>query len=79
MKFAQVEEDEYMEMEETAALLWGNSWPCWENLEVPQRPIGITPKFGHVVTWWIPSVEAVRPGPPPAIGSDAFNTAKMNY
>jgi hypothetical protein len=76
MKFAQVEEDEYMEMEEAASLLWGNSWPRWENLEVPQRPIGITPKFGHVVPWWIPSVEAVRPGPPPAIGSDEYNSDK---
>ncbi len=76
MKFAQVEEDEYILLENNAAALWGNNWPIWENLEVPQRPIGITPEFGNVVPWWIPSVEAVRPGPPPAIGSDAFNIAK---
>ncbi len=76
MKFAQVEEDEYILMEQNADNLWGNLWPHWENLEVPQRPIGITPMYGHVVPWWIPSVEAVRPGPPPAIGSAEFETAK---
>lgn len=44
----------------------------WQNLETPQRPIGITPFFGHVKTWFVPSLEAVRPGPPPAPGSQEF-------
>ncbi|MFI5172835.1 MAG: phosphatase PAP2 family protein [Chitinophagales bacterium] len=77
MKFAQVLEPEYILMEQAAADLWADQWTCWENLETPQRPIGITPKFGHVVPWWIPSVEEVRPGPPPAMNSAEFETAKQ--
>lgn len=73
MRYAQVEEDEYDEMEADADALWLSSWPHWENQEVPQRPIGITPKYGHVVPWWI-HVEDVRPGPPPAFGSAQYNT-----
>lgn len=44
----------------------------WDNLEGPVRPVGITPFFGQVKPWFIPSVEAVRPGPPPAPGSAEF-------
>ncbi len=44
----------------------------WENMEDPQRPSGIAPLFGRVRPWCIPSVEAVRPGPPPAPGSPEF-------
>ncbi|MDX2286207.1 MAG: phosphatase PAP2 family protein [Bacteroidia bacterium] len=44
----------------------------WENLEDPVRPVGITPLFGKVRPWCIPSVEAVRPVPPPAPGSPEF-------
>lgn len=47
----------------------------WKNLETPQRPVGITPLFGKVKPWFIPSAEAVRPGPPPAPGSPEFNAA----
>lgn len=47
----------------------------WENLEVPQRPIGITPLFGRVKPWFIPGVEAVRPPAPPAPGSAEFQAA----
>ncbi len=47
----------------------------WKNLETPERLVGITPLFGKVKPWFIPSVEAVRPGPPPAIGSEEFNKA----
>ncbi|HNO27473.1 MAG TPA: phosphatase PAP2 family protein [Chitinophagales bacterium] len=75
MKFAQVLQEEYDEMEAAANALW--SWPNWENLEVPQRPIGITPKFGHVVPWWVDDITTVRPGPPPAIGSEAYETARQ--
>lgn len=48
---------------------------AWDNLEDPVRPVGITPLFGSVKPWCIPNVEAVRPLPPPAIGSAEFNTA----
>lgn len=48
---------------------WG--WQ-WDNLEAPVRPVGITPFFGRVKTWCIPSVEAVRPPVPPAPGSADF-------
>jgi len=44
----------------------------WVNLEAPPRPVGITPYFGRVKPWCIPNVEAVRPVPPPAIGSAEF-------
>lgn len=76
MKFAQVEEYEYPIFETNADLLFGDQWPHWENLETPQRPIGITPKFGHVSPWFIPSAEAVRPGPPPTFFSPEYETAK---
>lgn len=76
MKFAQVIETDYILMEQQANNLWGDQWSCWENLELPQRPIGIAPKFGHVVPWWIPSVESVRPDPPPAINSIEYETAR---
>lgn len=45
----------------------------WENMESPQRPTGLAPLFGQVRPWNIPSVEAVRVGPPPAPGSPEFN------
>lgn len=44
----------------------------WENLEVPARPVGLTPLFGQVKMWCVPSVEAVRPPMPPAPGSAEF-------
>ncbi|MEO6167363.1 MAG: phosphatase PAP2 family protein [Chitinophagales bacterium] len=44
----------------------------WKNLEIPERPVGLTPLFSKVKTWYIPSVEAVRPPPPPAPGSPEF-------
>ena len=47
----------------------------WKNLETPQRPVGIAPLYGQVKTWFVPSVAAIRPGPPPAVGSAAFNSA----
>lgn len=76
MKFAQVDKPTYQAMEDAAAAMWAGQWPHWENLEVPQRPVGITPKYGHVTPWWIPGVEAVRPGPPPAIGSAEYQEAE---
>ena len=45
----------------------------WENQETPQRSVGLAPLFGQVKPWNIPSVEAVRVGPPPAPGSAEFN------
>ena len=51
---------------------WG--WQ-WDNLEVPPRPVGITPFYGRVKPWCIPNVETVRPVPPPALGSSEFEAA----
>lgn len=45
----------------------------WENMEVPKRPVGLAPLYCNVKMWSVPNVEAVRPGPPPAIGSPEFN------
>ena len=47
----------------------------WVNQETPPRPVGITPFFGKVKTWFVPNVAAVRPGPPPAPGSAEFEVA----
>jgi hypothetical protein len=44
----------------------------WENMETPKRPVGLTPLFGKVKMWNVPTVEEVRPGPPPAPGSPEF-------
>ncbi|GHB39133.1 phosphatase PAP2 family protein [Mongoliitalea lutea] len=44
----------------------------WQNTEVPQRPVGLTPLFGQVKMWHVPTVEEVRSPPPPAIGSAEF-------
>lgn len=41
----------------------------WQNMEAPQRPVGLRPLFGEVKMWNVPTVEEVRPGPPPAPGS----------
>lgn len=76
MKFAQVDKPTYQAMEATADAMWGNQWPHWENLEIPQRPVGITPKYGSVNTWWVDDLTAVRPGPPPAIGSAEYLEAE---
>ncbi len=48
---------------------------AWENQETPQRMIGLVPLFGKVKTWNVPNVEAIRPGPPPAPGSPAFEAS----
>ena len=44
----------------------------WDNMEVPARPVGLTPFFSKVRMWNVPSLEVVRPGPPPAPGSVEF-------
>lgn len=44
----------------------------WQNQETPQRPVGLTPLFGQVKMWHVPTVEEVRSGPPPAIGSPQY-------
>lgn len=44
----------------------------WQNTEVPKRPVGLTPLFGQVKMWHVPSVEEVRSPPPPGIGSPQF-------
>ena len=45
----------------------------WVNLEIPARPVGLTPLFGKVRMWNVPNVQVVRPGAPPAFGSDEYN------
>ncbi|MFN0274330.1 MAG: phosphatase PAP2 family protein, partial [Chitinophagales bacterium] len=74
-KFAAVDAATYALLEDTADMMWGDQWDHWENQDIPQRPVGITPRFGNVIPWWIPDVETVRPGPPPAVGSAEFETA----
>ena len=44
----------------------------WDNMETPQRLVGLTPLFGKVKMWNVPNVEVVRPPVPPAPGSPAF-------
>ncbi|EOZ92111.1 Phosphoesterase, PA-phosphatase related protein [Indibacter alkaliphilus LW1] len=44
----------------------------WQNMETPQRPVGLTPLFGKVRMWHISNVEEVRSVPPPAPGSAQF-------
>jgi hypothetical protein len=45
----------------------------WDNLELPTRPVGLTPLFCKVKMWNVPTLEEVRPGVPPAPGSDEYN------
>ncbi|WPP52782.1 phosphatase PAP2 family protein [Catalinimonas niigatensis] len=53
----------------------------WDNLEEPSRPVGLTPLFGKVKMWSVPTVEEVRPIPPPAPGSAEFqeNVKELKY
>ncbi|MFB0947966.1 MAG: vanadium-dependent haloperoxidase [Spirosomataceae bacterium] len=44
----------------------------WENVEIPQRPVGLVPLFGKVKMWNVPNVELTRAMPPPAIGSAEY-------
>ena len=44
----------------------------WDNLELPTRPVGLTPLFGKVKMWNIARVEDVRPIPPPSLTSKEF-------
>jgi hypothetical protein len=53
----------------------------WDNLEIPTRPVGLTPLFGKVRMWNVPNVEDVRPGIPPAPGSPEYeeNVEELKY
>jgi hypothetical protein len=44
----------------------------WDNLEVPVRPVGLTPLFGKVRMWNIENVESVRPIAPPRLDSKEY-------
>lgn len=44
----------------------------WDNLELPVRPVGLTPLFGKVTMWNIDDVESVRPIPPPGLDTETF-------
>ncbi len=69
MKNAQTPKPRSDSIRDAAQARWG--WH-WTNLESPPRPVGITPWFGKVQLWFVPNVEAVRLGPPPAPGSAEF-------
>ncbi|MEZ4810231.1 MAG: phosphatase PAP2 family protein [Allomuricauda sp.] len=45
---------------------------AWDNLEIPERPVGLTPLFGKVTMWSIDDVESVRPIPPPQLDSQEY-------
>ena len=45
----------------------------WDNMESPVRPVGLTPLFGKVKMWNVPTVEEVRARVPPAPGTSEFN------
>jgi hypothetical protein len=45
---------------------------AWDNLEIPERPVGLTPLFSQVTMWSIDNVESVRPIPPPQLDSQEF-------
>ncbi len=45
---------------------------AWDNLEIPERPVGLTPFFSKVTMWSIDDVESVRPIPPPALDSQEY-------
>ena len=45
----------------------------WENLELPLRPVGLTPLFGKVTMWNVENVESVRPIAPPNLESEAYH------
>ncbi len=44
----------------------------WDNLEIPPRPVGLTPLFGQVQLWNVPDVESVRPPIPPSLDSQEY-------
>lgn len=69
MKNAQAPKPVADSIAQAAQARWG--WH-WENLESPQRPVGLTPLFGKVLPWCVPDIIAVRPIPPPAPGSVEF-------
>ena len=46
----------------------------WESQELPKRP-GMLPVFGKVKPWCLSDITVVRPGPPPALTSAAFQVA----
>ncbi len=45
---------------------------AWDNLEIPERPVGLTPLFSQVTMWSIDDVESVRPIAPPQLDSQEF-------
>ncbi|HYF68216.1 MAG TPA: phosphatase PAP2 family protein [Ohtaekwangia sp.] len=47
----------------------------WKNMEIPVRPVGLAPLYCNVKMWSVPNLEAVRPGPPPSLDSEAFKKA----
>lgn len=75
-KYAQTNKAQYDSLVAVADAMW-DDWQMWKNIDIPPRPVAVTPKFGNVTPWWIPDVETVRPGPPPAVGSAEYNEAEQ--
>jgi hypothetical protein len=44
----------------------------WDNLEIPVRPVGLTPLYGQVQMWSVVDVESVRPIAPPQLDSQEY-------
>ena len=72
MKNAQVSVAVSDSLANAALQRWG--WK-WENLESPQRQVGLVPFYGKLKTWYLPNVEATRPVPPPAPGTPDYEAA----
>ena len=49
----------------------------FQNMEIPERKVGITANFGNVKTWSVPDVKAIRSKTPPAPGSAEFKKAEQ--
>lgn len=47
----------------------------FQNLEIPERKVGLVANFGKVKTWSNANLESIRPPLPPALDSDAFKKA----
>lgn len=75
-KFAQTDKPTYLGIVDSIEGVWGSQWTIWKNTDIPPRPVGVTPRYGNVTTWWVPDVATVRPGPPPAIGSPEYLEAE---
>ncbi len=73
MKLAQVSKDVADSIKNEAVKRFGWSF---QNLDIPEREIGLVPKFGVVKTWAVTDLAAIRPPQPPAPGSAEYKVAE---